>query len=90
MASRSGSEQYGAILIRGATGQLWYMRSDGEKPDPIDDEELEGQLSALAQTQPEGMFTFPLPADVKQRLEKSLGGVVPWGVIIWWAHRLSK
>ena len=90
MASSRGSDQYGGILIRGATGQLWFMRSDGKKPVPIDDEKLKGQLSRLAEIQPDGMFTFPLPATIKQGLEKSLGGVVPWGVIIWWAHRLTK
>ncbi len=92
MASSSGSEQYGAILIRGANGHLWFMRSDSDEPRSIDDEELESQLSGIAQAQPEGgegTFTFPLPADVKQRLERNVGPV-PWGVIIWWAHRLSK
>jgi hypothetical protein len=87
---QGGSEQYGGILIRGATGQLWFMRADGERPELIEDDELERQLTRFAERQPEGMLTFPLPDEIRDRLAKNVAGVIPWGVIIWWAHRLSR
>jgi hypothetical protein len=84
-----GRPRSGGVLIRGATGHLWFMRSDGD-PVQIKDDELEHRMREFVEGQPQGMMSFPMPEDIRQMLAKSLeDDSVDWGIVIIWAFELK-
>ncbi len=86
-----GPPQSGGVLIRGATGHLWFMRRDGDDPVRIDDDDLERRMTEFVERQPQGMMSFPIPEDIREMLVKKFKDEsVDWGIVIIWAFSLRS
>ena len=90
MAEKGGSEQRGGILIRGASGHLFFMRDGDDEPRRLSSE-VEARITGALAREPSGeLLSFPANERVIEALEGEVGELPFWGVIIWWGRRLSR
>jgi len=90
MAQRGGSEQRGGILIRGASGHLFFMRDGDDEPRRLS-AEIAAKITGALGREPSGeLLSFPANERVIEALEGEVGELPFWGVIIWGGRRLSR
>ena len=75
MAKKGGGKRHTGVLIRGASGDLWFMRDDHKRPVKIKPK-LAKTLQSKLKKQKQHV-TFPLPQDVLDALEDAFGP-------LWW------
>lgn len=89
MEQKGGRAEHGGIIIRGATGELWFMRDDFDAPRKVEDPDLLKRLSGFLDRQAEQQqFGFPLPDEIMDGVEAAFGPVI--GVVHYQASRLNR
>ena len=91
----SGGEKHGGVLIRGATGDLYFLRDDRETPEPVIREnapdaearrELKRRFEAYAQNH-EKWVSHDIDEDILDLLDDIFGPL--WGAWWIWGPRLG-
>jgi hypothetical protein len=90
MAEKGSSEQRGGILMRGASGHLFFMRDGDDEPRRLSDAVAAELTGALEREPPGELLSFPASERVREALEREVGELPFWGVIIWWGRRLRR
>ena len=80
MAKKAGGERHTGVLIRGASGDLWFLRDDHKKPVKIKPT-LTKKLKPLLKQHQGQHLTFELPHEVLEELEEVFGP-------LWWCLAL--
>lgn len=82
-------KKHGGILIRGATGDLWFLRDDRVRPLKARHPELKKKFDAFARRHPsKGDVGKDLPEDILDILDDLFGPLIgAWWI---WGLRLRK
>ncbi|HET7466924.1 MAG TPA: hypothetical protein VFL29_09660 [Candidatus Dormibacteraeota bacterium] len=80
MAKKAGGERHTGVLIRGASGDLWFLRDDHDKPVKLKPE-LARKLTPLLKQHQRQHLAFELPPEVLEALEDVFGP-------LWWCLAL--
>jgi hypothetical protein len=87
MEQKGGKHTHGGILIRGATGALWFMRDDDTAPHELKDPELVRRITGFIGKEPEEQqLGFPLSDEAIEALSAAYGPLI--GVVHYRALRL--
>jgi len=90
MDAKEDQPTHVGALIRGATGELWFLRDDFEAPKPVENPEVAHRLNTLLpKEQEEQLFTFPMPQQVLDALEADFGPLL-WCIVFLSARRLNR
>jgi len=84
--------KHNGFLIRGSTGQLWFLRDDFEAPQPVEASaihEIVNNFAPIDQQDQMGLF-FDLPKQVIEELESANFGPLFWCHTIVTAARLKR
>jgi len=90
MAQKGGTEPRGGILMRGASGHLFFLRDGDDEPTRLSEDIAESISGALEREPPGELLSFPASVQVREALEREVGELPFWGVIIWWGRRLRR
>jgi hypothetical protein len=81
MKQHGGETGHLGFLLRGASGDLWFMRDDSKQPDKVD-KELADRINDLMGKQYEDkVLSYPLSPAVIGLLNTAYGPIQPDGVI---------
>lgn len=83
-------DDHTGVLIRGATGELWFLRDDYDAPRKVDNPRVVESVRNFAGKEGEQVFTFSLPQSVLDALNEADFGPLFWGVIMLSAPRLIR
>jgi hypothetical protein len=78
---QQGGKGHLGILLRGATGQLWFMRDDSKGPEKVDKETAARINDLMGKEYEELLISYPLSNAVIGLLNEKYGPIQPHGVI---------